>query len=143
MKCAWAFSPSPSPRRWLYRPPWPTSRRRQIAGRRWATPALTFLVQSVQVAFGPPNGPHYYKTEQVVALTGCAEATPNCALAKTKNLVGMEVSAVDGAELTPEKGMVAQILAAFADSKAPATVALTFYARAADSQPVEVTFARR
>ena len=33
--------------------------------------------------------------------------------------------------------MVAQILAAFADSKAPATVALTFYARAA------VTFARR
>jgi hypothetical protein len=104
---------------------------------------LTFLVQSVQVAFGPPNGPHYYKTEQVVALTGCAEATPNCALAKTKNLVGMEVSAVDGAELTPEKGMVAQILAAFADSKAPATVALTFYARAADSQPVEVTFARR
>lgn len=104
---------------------------------------LSFMVQSVQVAFGPANGPHYYKTEQVVALTGCAEATPNCALAKKKNLIGMEVSAVDGVELTPEKGMVAQILAAFADAKAPATIALTLYARAADSQPVAVTFARR
>ena len=104
---------------------------------------LIFMVQSVQVAFGPANGPHYYKTEQVVVLTGCAEQTPNCALAKKKNLVGMEVSAVDGAELMPEKGMVRQILAAFADSKAPATIALTFYARAADSPAVEVTFARR
>jgi hypothetical protein len=104
---------------------------------------LTFMVQSVQVEFGPANGPHYSKTEQGVALTGCAEGTPNCALAKTKNLVGMEVSAVDGVELMPEKGMVAQILAAFADAKAPATIALTLYARAADSQPVEVKFARR
>ena len=76
-------------------------------------------------------------------LTGCADGTPNCALAKTKNLVGMEVAAVDGAELMPAKGMVAQILAAFADPKAPATIALTLYGRAADSQPVEVAFARR
>jgi hypothetical protein len=104
---------------------------------------LTFMVQSVQVAFGPANGPHYSKTEQVVVLAACAEATPNCALAKTKNLVGTEVSAVDGAELMPEKGMVRQILAAFADSKAPATIELTFYTRAADSTPVEVKFARR
>ena len=58
---------------------------------------LTFMVQSVQVEFGPANGPHYYKTEQVVVLTGCAEGTPNCALARAKNLVGMEVDAVDGA----------------------------------------------
>jgi hypothetical protein len=92
---------------------------------------------------GPANGPHYSKTEQVVVLTDCAAGTPNCALAKTKNLVGMEVSAVDGAELRPEKGMVAQILAAFADPKAPATIALTLYAHAADAQPVEVKFARR
>jgi hypothetical protein len=104
---------------------------------------LSFMVQSVQVAFGPANGPHYSKTEQVVVLTGCAEGTPNCALAKKKNLVGMEVSAVDGAELMPEKGMVSQILAAFADAKAPATIALTLYGRAADSKPVEVKFARR
>jgi len=104
---------------------------------------LSFAVQSVQVEMGPANGPHYYKTEQVVVLTDCAAGTSNCALAKTKNLVGMEVTDVDGAELRPEKGMVAQILAAFADAKAPATVALTFYGRAADSKSVEVTFARR
>ena len=104
---------------------------------------LTFMVQSVQVAFGPANGPHYQKTEQVVVLTGCADGAPNCALAKQKALVGMEVSAVDGAEHRPEKGMVRQILTAFADSKAPATIALTFYGRAADSKAVEVKFARR
>ena len=55
----------------------------------------------------------------------------------------MEVVAVDGMGLTPEKGMVGQILAAFADANAPATIALTLYGRAADSKPVEVKFARR
>ncbi len=50
---------------------------------------------------------------------------------------------MDGAELMPEKGMVRQILAAFADPKAPTTIVLTLYARAADSQPVEVMFKRR
>jgi hypothetical protein len=104
---------------------------------------LSFMVQSVQVEFGPANGPHYSKTEQVVVLTDCADQTPNCALARAKGVVGMEVSAVDGAELRPENGMVGQILDAFADSKAPAKVTLTFYARAADAQPVEVKFARR
>lgn len=104
---------------------------------------LSFAVQSVQVEMGPANGPHYYKTEQIVVLTDCAAGTPNCALARAKNLVGMEVTDVDGADLRPEKGMVAQILAAFADAKAPATVALTLYGRAADSQAMKVTFARR
>jgi hypothetical protein len=104
---------------------------------------LSFTVQSIEVEMGPANGPHYSKTEQVVVLTDCAAGTPNCALAKTKNLVGMEVLAVDGRGLTPEKGMVRQILDAFADSKTPATIALTLYGRAADSQPVEVKFARR
>jgi hypothetical protein len=104
---------------------------------------LTFMVQSVQVEMGPANGPHYYKTEQVVVLTDCAAGTSNCALARAKALVGMEVVAVDGKGLVPEKGMVRQILDAFADAKAPATIALTLYAHAADSQPVEVKFARR
>jgi hypothetical protein len=104
---------------------------------------LTFMVQSVQVAFGPAGGPHYYKTEQVVVLTDCAKGAPNCALARAKALVGMEVTDVDGAELMPEKGMVRQILAAFADSKAPATIGLTLYGRAADSKPVDVKFTRR
>ena len=51
--------------------------------------------------------------------------TANAALAKAKNLVGMEVPAVDGAGL------------------GPATIALTLYARAADAKPVDVRFVRR
>jgi len=60
---------------------------------------LSFKVQSVEVEMGPANGPHYKKAAQVVVLTGCAEGTPNCALAQAKNLVGMEVAAVDGVQL--------------------------------------------
>ena len=104
---------------------------------------LSFAVQSVQVEFGPANGPHYQKTEQVVVLTGCAEGAPNCALAKSKALIGMEVAAVDGAGLRLDVGMVRQIMNAFADKAAPATIALQFYARAANSQPITVEFARR
>jgi hypothetical protein len=104
---------------------------------------LSFKVQSVEVEMGPANGPHYKKAAQVVVLTGCAEGTPNCALAQAKNLVGMEVAAVDGVQLLTWKGMIKQILDAFADPKAPAPIALTFYARAADSQAVKVNFARR
>ncbi|MGO4869142.1 MAG: hypothetical protein ACLPGW_00785 [Roseiarcus sp.] len=104
---------------------------------------LSFMVQSVEVEMGPANGPHYSKAEQVVVLTDCAKGAPNCALARAKNIVGMEVVAVDGMGLTPEKGMVRQILDAFADAKTPATIRLTLYGRAADSQPVEVKFARR
>ena len=104
---------------------------------------LSFAVQSVEFEMGPANGPHYTKTRQAVVLTACADGTPNCGLAKKKNLLGMEVSAVDGAALAPEVGMVRQILDAFADSKAPATIKLTFYARAADAKPIDVKFARR
>lgn len=104
---------------------------------------LSFMVQSVEVEMGPANGPHYKKTAQVVVLTGCAEGTSNCALAQAKNLVGMEVAAVDGVQLLTWKGMIKQILDAFAAPQAPATIALTFYARAADSKPIEVKFARR
>ena len=104
---------------------------------------LDFAVQWVTVEMGPANGPHYTKKEQIVALTGCAEGTPNCALAQSKNLIGMEVEDVDGAPLDPQKGMVGMILAAFADPKAPATITLTLYPRGADGKPVEVKFARR
>jgi hypothetical protein len=104
---------------------------------------LSFMVQSVRVEMGPANGPHYSKSEQVVVLTGCADGTPNCALARAKNLIGMEVDEVDGRPLRPEIGMVKEILDAFADPKAPATVTLTLYGRAADAQPVEVAFKRR
>lgn len=104
---------------------------------------LSFMIRSVAFQMGPANGPRYTKTRQAAVLAGCADGTPNCALAKSKTLIGMEVSAVDGMRLRPQKGMVRQILDAFADAKAPATITLTFYGPAANARPVEVAFARR
>jgi len=57
---------------------------------------LSFEVRWVEVQFGPVNGPHYQKSRQVVVLVGCDDGHPNCALAKSKNLLGMEVGSVDG-----------------------------------------------
>ncbi len=104
---------------------------------------LDFEVQSVEVEMGPVNGPHYQKSEQVVVLVGCDDGQPNCALARARNLIGMEVDAVDGADLRPEKGMVQQIIDAFAPNAAAPTITLELYSRASNSDPVKVDFARR
>jgi hypothetical protein len=104
---------------------------------------LSFEVRWVEVEFGPLNGPHYQKTLQVVVLAGCDDGRPNCALARSKNVIGMEVGSVDGAGLRPERGMVRQIMDAFADKAAPPTIALELYSRAANSEAIEVAFARR
>ncbi len=104
---------------------------------------LDFAIQSVQVEIGPANGPHYYKTNQIAVLTGCTDGQPNCALAKSKNLIGMEVAAVDGQELRPEIGMVRQILDAFANQAAAPTVTLELFSRGSNNPPVKIAFARR
>jgi hypothetical protein len=104
---------------------------------------LSFEVRWVEYEMGPVNGPHYQKRGQVVVLVGCDEERPNCALAKSKRLIGMEVGSVDGASLRPERGMVRQIMDAFADKAAPPTIALELYSRAANSEAIEVAFARR
>ncbi len=104
---------------------------------------LDFAIQSVQVEMGPANGPHYYKTNQIAVLTGCTDGQPNCALAKSKKLIGMEVISVDGQDLRPETGRVRQILDAFANQAAGRTVLLELYARGSNNQSVKVSFARR
>ncbi|MGA7710782.1 MAG: hypothetical protein WCA81_02695 [Rhizomicrobium sp.] len=101
---------------------------------------LDFAVQPVQVEFGPQNGPHYYKTLQAVVLTGCTDGHPNCRIAKSKRLIGMEVLSVDDASLQPEHGMVQQIIDAFSRSKR--TVILELFARGSQSEPVKVAFER-
>jgi len=104
---------------------------------------LDFAVQSFQVEMGPANGPHYYKTYPAAVLTGCTDGQPNCALAKSKKLIGLEVAAVDGRELRPEIGMVRQIMDAFANKAAAPTVTLELFSRGSNSRPVKVSFARR
>lgn len=104
---------------------------------------LDFAIQSVEVDFAPVGGPHYQKSERVVVLVGCTDGQPNCALARSKNLIGMEVDTVDGADLQPQKGMVQQIIDAFARQGAAPTVTLELYSRASNGTPISVAFARQ
>ena len=87
-----------------------------------------------------PTG--YYKSVRVVVLDGCIEGQPNCVLARSKNLIGMEVKTVDGQYLRLENGMVRQILDAFANKSGPATVTLELHSPAPDGGTIKVSFAR-
>lgn len=100
---------------------------------------LDFAIQSVQSTF--PGG--YTKTLQVVVLTGCEDGKPNCTLAHSRNLIGMEVDSVNGVSLQPENGMVQQIIDAFAAKSNAKTVTLELYSRAANSAAIAVAFTRR
>ncbi len=79
----------------------------------------------------------------VVILVGCDDGRPNCALARSKHLLGMEVLAVDGEELWPEEEMVSRIMAASADAAAAPTITLELTSHAANSAPIQAVFARR
>ena len=100
---------------------------------------LDFAIQSVVVKF-PPG---YTKTLPVVVLTGCTDEHPNCRLARSRNLIGMEVLTVDGEYLRPENGRGQQIVDAFERKGAGRTVTLELYSRGSESESIKVSFARR
>ena len=101
---------------------------------------LDFAVQSVEVRY-PPG---YTKTQQVVVLTGCTDGHPNCELARSKNLIGMEVNEVDDQYLRPEIGMVQQIVDAFENKSGAKTVTLKLYSRSSDNnETIDVSFVKR
>lgn len=100
---------------------------------------LEFAVQYASVKF-PPG---YTKTLQVAVLTGCTQGHPNCKLARSKNLIGMEVLTVDGAYLQPEQGMVQQIVDAFDSKSGARTVTLELFSRASNSESTKVSFAKQ
>jgi hypothetical protein len=99
---------------------------------------LDFAIQSVEVTF-PPG---YTKTLPVVMLVGCTDGHPNCKLARSKNLIGMEVLTVDDQYLHPEIGMVQQIVDAFEGKSAAKTVTLELYLRGSNGDSIKVFFAR-
>jgi hypothetical protein len=103
---------------------------------------LDFSIRSVTFKMGPALGPHYWKTEQVVVLDDCIDGQPNCTLAKSKNLIGTKVETVDGQSLRPQDGMVRQILDAFANKGAGATITLELHSRASGGGTIKVSFAR-
>ncbi len=104
---------------------------------------LDFAVESIEPPPPPVGGPRLSRHPlQVVVLVGCADEHPNCKLARSRNLIGMEVLTVDGESLRPEKGMVRQIVDAFARQAATRTVSLELFARNSKNEPIKVAFAR-
>jgi hypothetical protein len=103
---------------------------------------LDFAIQSIKVEMGPVNGPHYSKTAQIAVLVGCTDGQPNCELAKSRHLIGMEVLTVDGQNLRREKGMVQQIIDAFANQATARTVTLELSSRGSQDEPIKVSFGR-
>jgi len=78
-----------------------------------------------------------------VALVGCVEGRPNCALAHAKGVIGAKMLKLDG---EPPRGGVdaaGQILDAFGRANAPATIAIEFAAGASTAAAITVEFARR
>jgi hypothetical protein len=64
-------------------------------------------------------------------------------LARSGNLIGMEVLTVDGEYLQPENGRVQQIVDAFANKSAGRSVTLELYSRGSGNESIKVSFARR
>ena len=100
---------------------------------------LDFAIQSVVVKF-PPG---YTKTLPVVVLTGCTDGHRNCTLARSRNLIGMEVLTVDGQYLRPENGRVQQIVDAFERKSAARSVTLELSSRGSGNESIKVSFVRR
>ena len=100
---------------------------------------LDFAIRSVVVKF-PPG---YTKTLQVAVLVGCTDGHRNCKLARSRNLIGMEVLTVDGEYLRPENGRVQQIVDAFASKSAGRSITLELFSRGSGNQSMKVSFVRR
>ena len=100
---------------------------------------LDFAIQFVVVKF-PPG---YTKTLQVAVLVGCTDGHRNCKLARSRNLIGMEVLTVDGEYLRPENGRVQQIVDAFASKSAGRSITLELFSRGSGNQSMKVSFVRR
>ncbi len=105
---------------------------------------LSFSIQWVEPPRGSVSAPHVSRhAYQIVVLDGCEEARPNCELAHSRNLIGMEVRAIDGVMLRPEEGMVRQIIGAFEHKELGRRIRLEMFSRGSDNEPFEVAFARR
>jgi hypothetical protein len=95
---------------------------------------LTFLV--IARDYTRPSHP----TAQLV---GCVDGQPNCALAAAQGLIGRRVVGFDGRDFETSVAVGAQIVAAFHDPAAPATIEVDFEPQSASGAPLRVVFARR
>ncbi|MGD1038694.1 MAG: hypothetical protein ABR878_16290 [Roseiarcus sp.] len=79
----------------------------------------------------------------VAELVGCVDGRPNCALARSKKLIGMEVQGIDGQNFRDDLNVAEQIIGAFHREGAAATIELDFQSNASTGEPVRVEFSRR
>ncbi len=100
---------------------------------------LEFSVNWVKVPF-PPRHPRYFKRAQAAILASCDDPSPNCRLARSRGVIGMEVLSVNGQDLRPENGLVLQILNAFAQRAPGSRVTLEFIAPGSRGEPIKVEF---
>ncbi|MGD0641886.1 MAG: hypothetical protein ABSC22_14150 [Roseiarcus sp.] len=80
---------------------------------------------------------------RVAELVGCVDGQPNCALARSKNLIGMKVQGIDGQNFRDDSNVAEQLIGAFHRDGAPATIELDFESNASTGEPVKVEFSRR
>ncbi len=99
---------------------------------------LDFAFQSIQVL--RPGG--FYRSQDVPVLIGCTNGHPNCQVAKSKTLIGMEVYSVDSVELQSQNGKIQQLVDAFTSKTAPKTVTLELFKRGSDGKSVFIPFQR-
>jgi hypothetical protein len=105
-------------------------------------------VQFVTIAAGGLNfqiilRDYTHAVRRVAELVGCVDGHPNCALARSRGLIGMKVRGVDGESFLDKPGVAEQILDAFNRAGAPASIELDFEPKAAGGAPLMVEFARR
>ncbi len=105
-------------------------------------------VQFVTIAAGGLNfriilRDYTHAVRRVAELVGCVDGHPNCALARSRSLIGMTVRGIDGEGFADKAGVAEQIIDAFERHGAPATIELDFEPVAGGGAPLKVEFARR
>lgn len=105
-------------------------------------------VQFANVAAGGLNfqiilRDYSHPVRRVAELVGCVDGRPNCALARSRNLIGMKVRGVDGKDFRDDQNVADQIIGAFNREGAPATIDLDFNSNVSTGEKVRVEFSRR
>ena len=109
-----------------------------------APPPLKFIdVTAGDLTFLVIAGDYTRPSHPTAQLIGCVGGRPNCALARAKALIGRRVVGFDGKTFDADAAVGSQIVAAFDDQAAPATIEIDFETENAGGASLRVAFARR
>ncbi|MGD0187457.1 MAG: hypothetical protein ABSC25_19705 [Roseiarcus sp.] len=94
---------------------------------------------SFQIVLRDYSGP----VRPAAELIGCVDGHPNCALARSRGLIGKALRGIDGQAFRASKEVPGKILEAFQRAGAPASIELDFEPDTAGGEPLRVEFSRR